>query len=114
MGTSSPSFFMRYEIIELDRRHSYHKIYKYSIEFSKASWVGTGALDFDRARRWFNENFGWSQEVDVQQKMAGLSRVQDNDINFHWAFTTQYRNYRIYVSSDKEMAWFQLAHIRET
>ena len=116
MGASSPSFFMRYEIVELDRRHSYHKIYKYSIEFSKASWVGTGALDFDRARRWFNENFGWSQEVDVQQKMAGLTREANeaNEINFHWAFTTQYRNYRIYVSSDKEMAWFQLAHVRKT
>ena len=116
MGTSSPSFFMKYEIIELDRRHSYHKIYKYSIEFSKGSWKGTGALDFDRARRWFNESFGWSQEVDVQQKMAGQAREthQADGINFHWAFTTQYRNYRIYVSSDKELAWFQLSHIRET
>ena len=108
---------MKYEIIKLDRRHSHHKIYKYSIEFSKASWVGTGALDFDRARRWFNTNFGWSQEVEVQQNMvvqqnmAGPDHVQDNDINFHWAFTTQYKNYRIYVSSDKELAWFQLSHI---
>jgi hypothetical protein len=106
---------MKYEIIKLDRRHSYHKIYKYSIEFSKASWVGTGALDFDRARRWFNTNFGWTQEVDVQQKMAANAQHADqaNDINFHWAFTTQYNNYRIYVSSDKELAWFQLSHIQD-
>jgi hypothetical protein len=105
-----------YEIVELDRRHSYHKIYKYSIEFSKASWKGTGALDFDRARRWFNESFGWSQEVDVQKKIASFVAIthQANDINFHWAFTTQYRNYRIYVSSDKELAWFQLSHVRES
>jgi len=106
---------MKYEIIKLDRRHRHYKIYKYSIEFSKASWAstGTGALDFDRARRWFNTNFGWSQEAEVQQKLAGLSRVQDNDINFHWAFTTQYKNYRIYVNSDKELAWFQLSHVRD-
>ena len=115
MGTSSPSFIMKYEIVELDRRHSYHKIYKYSIEFSKGSWVGTGALDFDRARRWFNENFGWSQEVDVQYWMAGQAQEthQANGINFHWAFTTQYKNYRIYISSDKELAWFQLSHIQD-
>ena len=83
------------------------------IEFSKgrqfAIRTGTGALDFDRARRWFNDTYGWSQEADLQTKIDKDARHfnQPAEINTHWAYHTEYRNYRIYAN-EPETAWFQL------
>lgn len=36
--------------------------------------------------------------------------VQDEDINLHWAYSVEYRDYRIYLKGDKELAFFQLVH----
>jgi hypothetical protein len=86
------------------------------LEFSKSTWQGTGVLDFDRSRRWMTTNWGWSQDVDTrsnlfQRKMAPANTaVRDEDINLYWAYSVQYNDYRIYLKSDKELAWFQLAH----
>jgi hypothetical protein len=35
---------------------------------------------------------------------------QPDDLNLLWAYSTEYRNYRIYVASDKELMFFELAH----
>jgi hypothetical protein len=86
------------------------------LEFSKSTWQGTGVLDFDRARRWMNKTWGWSQDVDTRSAL--LKRIMDpanhsvehEDINMHWAYSVQYNDYRIYLVSDKELSWFQLAH----
>ncbi len=86
------------------------------LEFSKSTWKGTGVLDFDRARRWMNTTWGWSQDVEtrsnlLQRRMDPINTVvQDEDINQHWAYSVQYNDYRIYLKSDKELSWFQLAH----
>ena len=106
---------MMYNIVELDRRHSWHKIYKYSIEFPKGVY-SSGVLDFDRARRWFNRTYGWSTDVKTQNEIA--ERLNDrvpeshrsDDLNLLWAYSTEYRNYRIYVASDKELMFFELTH----
>jgi hypothetical protein len=88
------------------------------LEFSKSTWQGTGVLDFDRSRRWMTTNWGWSQDVDtrsnlLQRKMAPANTaVRDEDINLYWAYSVQYNDYRIYLKSDKELAWFQLAHVQ--
>lgn len=86
------------------------------LEFSKSTWKGTGVLDFDRARRWMNQNWGWSQDVETRSNLLqrrmdpGNTAVQDEDINQHWAYSVQYNDYRIYLTSDKELSWFQLSH----
>jgi hypothetical protein len=36
--------------------------------------------------------------------------VQDEDINQHWAYSVAYKDYRIYLKGDQELAFFQLAH----
>ena len=106
---------MNYKIVKLDGRHSYNKIYRYSIEFPKGIF-SSGVLDFDRARRWFNRTYGWSQDVRTQNEIAGQlnNRVPEShepdDINLLWAYCTEYRNYRIYVASDKELMMFELTH----
>ena len=106
---------MNYKIVRLDNRHNYNKIYRYSIEFPKGVF-SSGVLDFDRARRWFNRTYGWSQDVKTQNDIAGQLNIQDyknhqqEDLNLAWAYCTEYRNYRIYVASDKELMFFELAH----
>jgi len=107
---------MRYEITKLDWRHNHRDRYRYMIRFSIDSIIGTGALDFDRARRWFNQTYGYAQEAELQVAMNRQCRAINAPLesNPHWAYQTEYRDYRIYVASDKEVAWFQLAHVRET
>lgn len=73
-------------------------------------------LDFDRARRWMNSNWGWSQDVEtrsnlLQRRMDPVNTaVQDEDVNQHWSYSVEYNNYRIYLKDDKELSWFQLSH----
>jgi len=110
---------MHYQVTRLDKRHSHHERFAYMIEFSKgrqfAIKTGTGALDFDRARRWFNDTYGWSQEADLQTKIDKDARHfnQPAEINTHWAYHTEYRNYRIYTN-EPEAAWFQLKFTNES
>jgi len=113
-----PFFTMQYQITKLDRRHSWYDQFVYMLEFSKSTWTGTGVLDFDRARRWMNRTYGWSQ--DVETRTALLKRridplnnsVQDEDINLHWAYSVQYNDYRIYLKGDEELMFFQLSHVQ--
>jgi hypothetical protein len=107
---------MHYHVTRLDKRHSHHERFAYMIEFSKRQFAsGTGALDFDRARRWFNETYGWSQEADLQNKMDKDARHlnQPAEANTHWAYHTEYRNYRVYAN-EAETAWFQLKFTNES
>ena len=107
--------YMKYEIVKLNGRNSWSKIYRYTIEFSKGTY-SSGVLEFDRARRWFNRTYGWSTDVKTQNEIAEQlndmvpSSHQPEDLNLHWAYSTEYRNYRIYVASDKELMFFELVH----
>jgi len=108
-------FSMNYEIVKLNGRNSWSKIYRYTIEFPKGDY-SSGVLEFDRARRWFNRTYGWSTDVKTQNEIAEQlndtvpSSHQSDDLNLQWAYSTEYRNYRIYVASDKELMFFELAH----
>lgn len=97
----------------MDGRYSRHG-YTYLVEFSRSS-VGTGVLDFDRCRRWFNEHFGWSQDVEtrsqmIQNKQHNRDVYEPNDINPTWAYCVKYGDYRIYINDDKTLSWFVLNH----
>lgn len=105
---------MRYKIIKMDGRYSRYG-YKYLVEFRKDIGRGTGVLDFDRTRRWFNEHFGWSQDVETRQRMKENRRqhqdaYEENDINPVWAYAVKYGDYRIYIDDDKTLSWFVLCH----
>lgn len=108
---------MRYHVTKLDARHSYHEDFRYMIEFSRHEWSGTGVLDFDRSRRWFNEKYGWGQDVEVRESMLNNQRYGNNladyrsdDINSVWSYSAKYREYRIYVATDSELSFFILTH----
>lgn len=105
---------MHYKITKMDGRYS-HYGYTYLLEFSKHVYTGTGVLDFDRSRRWFNEHFGWSQDVETRAKMKEnlyyhKGAYTPEDINPAWAYAVKYGDYRIYVASEKELNWFILAN----
>lgn len=109
---------MKYHVIKLDRRHSHHDLFKYMLGFSSSNWTGTGVIDFDRSRRWMNKTWGWSQEVtmrDVLLSKKGLpaTDVQADDINTHWAYSVEYKDYRIYLEGESELNWFVLSHPNE-
>jgi hypothetical protein len=103
---------MNYEITKLDRRHSWHDQFSYMIEFKKTrqsfyNRSNQGVLEFDRSRRWFNETYGWSQDVETRSK---IGQSNSKDFNLHWAYSIKYNEYRIYVQSDQELNWFVLSH----
>ena len=90
---------MNYTVTRLDRRYAYWEEFNYMIEFNKnRDWrMGTGVLDFDRARKWFNETYGWSQEVDTRREIIA-SKVRMNidlddfsGINTAWAYGIRYQ-----------------------
>jgi hypothetical protein len=101
---------MRYNVTKLDARYSYSKDFKYMLEFSKDSWLGTGVLNFDRSRRWFNQTFGWSQDVETRSAVLRSSDFEASDYNFKWAYSAKYREYRIYVQDEAVLNWFVLSH----
>ena len=104
---------MHYKITKMDGRYTRHG-YTYLIEFAK-SQTGTGVLEFDRCRRWFNEHFGWSQDVETRAKLFenrlyNPDAYEPNDVNPVWAYCVKYGDYRIYVDSDATLSWFVLCH----
>jgi hypothetical protein len=109
---------MNYEITKLDNRHSWHEQFDYMIEFKKSRAylvnTNTGVLEFDRSRKWFNEKFGWSQDVETRAaiiRSAPLGELLDS-FNKHWAYSIKYNDYRIYVNDDATLNWFVLSHPR--
>ena len=103
----------------MDRRYANYGSFRYMLEFSKSTWRGTGVLEFDRARRWMNQTWGWTQEVSTRQALIQRladplnNSVKEEDINRHWAYSVEYKEYRIYLLGDKELAFFQLVHVQD-
>jgi hypothetical protein len=108
---------MNYEITQLDRRHAWYAQFNYMIEFKKTrqsfyNRSNQGVLEFDRSRRWFNEKFGWSQDVETRSaiiKSAPLNELPDA-FNESWAYSIKYDDYRIYVKDEATINWFVLSH----
>jgi len=109
---------MNYKITKMDGRYS-HYGYTHLLEFSRSVQHGTGVLDFDRARRWFNTTFGWSQDVETRAKLFenrlyNKEAYAPDDINRVWAYAVKYGDYRIYINDEQTLGWFVLAHPNES
>ena len=76
------------------------------VEFSKHAFPfphhESGVLAFDRCRRWFNETYDYTQDIETRQEMLKVkARIQDldiSDINVNWSYSIRYQEYRIYVT----------------
>ena len=93
---------MRYEVVKLDKRFAYYGSFRYMLEFSKSSLYGTGVLEFDRARRWFNQTYDYTQDIETRAEMIKTkTRIHDDDwsdINRNWSYSIRYQEYRIYMT----------------
>ena len=103
---------MKYDIIKLDGRYNHRDRFRYTISFTKAPGQ-SAILDFDRCRRWFNDTYGWSQDVEMQYPMQQARIKQfdehsDVEINEQWAYNIKYNDYRIYIANDQMLTMFQL------
>ena len=106
---------MTYHVVKLDRRHAWHHTFRYMLEFRRSHGIGSSVLEFDRSRRWFTENFGWSTDVETRQEMSANRQknpglYEPTDINPVWAYSIKYNDYRIYVSGEAELNWYVLSH----
>ena len=119
---------MKYEIAKLDGRFTYRDLFGYCIKFSNSMTRGHGPLHFNAVLEWFRDTYGWSAEIRDYSKMqkwtvqntqwmGSLRRAQASGIleetpahcNPHWSWTNGYDDLRIYVATDKELVFFQLA-----
>jgi len=102
---------MQYKIVELDGRFAHRARFKYLITFTKSPGKSS-ILNFDRCRRWFNDTYGWSQDVEMQAPMrkakTAYPEINDVVVNEHWAYNIKYDDYRIYVATDEILTMFQL------
>ena len=108
---------MNFTITKLDRRHAWHDHFAYMIEFHrKRDWdykATSGVLDFDQARRWLTQTYGWSQDVDTRMDVAkaliesDVTKIQET-LNRHWAYSCRYQEYRVYLAEDQELTMFKL------
>jgi hypothetical protein len=104
---------MNFTITKLDRRHAWHDHFSYMIEFRRRKdWdhkSAGGVLEFDRCRKWFNEAWGWSQDVETRNEMlkAMIKAGHPEDINQFWSYSIRYGEYRIYVN-DAALTMFKL------
>jgi hypothetical protein len=106
---------MNFTITKLDRRHAWHDQFPYMVEFHRRkSWdnkTAGGVLEFDQARRWFNETYGWSQDVETREEiiksMTQTADWKEDQINKHWAYSIRYQEYRVYLN-DSALTMFKL------
>ena len=122
---------MKYTIQRLDGRHSYHKWFQYYVGFSSSMSLNKGPLHFTRAQLWCFQTWGWSAEVrqwdeiyrwstnstPMMRVPGGFVRQTPNNLpeecNPYWSWTngtTTGGALRIYLKSDAELSFLQLAH----
>jgi hypothetical protein len=120
---------MKYEIHKLDKRYRYDAWFKYYIGFGSRMSVNRGPENFNRIQKWFIDTYGWSAEVRQYEEMydwhlpirpvmmsvkGGWVRPAPKTLpeycNPSWSWTNGYDDLRIYIASDKELSFFQLAH----
>jgi hypothetical protein len=87
---------MKYKVTKMDRRHTGNHKFKYyvSVKLTRLSTFG----DFNSYREWCWNTWGPSMEL----KWATLDDAPT------WAWMTEFNQLRIYLKSEKELAWFQL------
>lgn len=124
---------MKYTIQRLDGRHSYNTTFQYYVGFKGSMMSDRTPEKFNDALQWFTQTYGWSAEVrqymqisqyyittntfagQLRQKFKNhpLAIPSKKDIpsmcNPHWSWTNGLEDLRIYVASNQELTFFQLA-----
>jgi hypothetical protein len=127
---------MKYTIQRLDGRFTYRDWFQYYVGFSHQMSNDQGPLNFDHCLQWFVRTYGWSAEIrqyaDIHRWVSMNQNVNQHMIkkfgknigilstpdlpascNPFWSWTNGYNDLRIYVKSDQELSFFQLANFLE-
>lgn len=115
-----------YTIKHLDGRFSYREWFSCYLSFSGTMYRQQGPWHFSLAQKWFISTYGWSAEIrqyaemhrwlDLQNSMvhfpnyrpAALDMNIEDICNPYWSWSNHYHDLRIYLKSDKELAFWQL------
>lgn len=123
----------KYKITKLDARYRFCKHFAYIIEMTGITPRAARSIEFYRVMQWFQSTYGYSAEVSAWveirewmqtiRRMGGLWRktqmvppdedaVPDDVCSPHWSWSIGRDNndLRIYCASEKEVAFFRLAH----
>ena len=110
---------MKYRIQSLDRRFSYNDRFEILISFDPIANSERSILEFNRALQWMIQTWGWSAEVKQyfylvnNQKLWGLLGVNNQlpeICNPNWTWSNGFDDMRIYLKTQQELAFFQIAH----
>lgn len=118
---------MKYRVQKLDGRFSYNNMFQYCLGFEYAMSRDQGPLMFNHALRWCVQTWGWSAEIRqyheisrwinrtvilLQPLTIGPKPGTDlpRDCNPNWSWSNGFDDLRIYLASEQELAFFQLAH----
>lgn len=126
---------MKYTVQKLDGRFSHNKMFEYYIGFSSSMNHNHGPLEFTNAQLWCAQTWGWSAEINIWQDIyryhtnrAPMIKVKNGFVraapdagdlpavcNTNWSWTNGAHNgLRIYLATEKELGFFQLAHVNTT
>lgn len=111
---------MKYTTQTLDRRHKYHDRFRYYVKFGATMNGHLGALNFNYALQWMIQTWGWSAEIQQYTQITKWAKLKHMlqstslelppECNPHWSWTNQFDDLRIYLLSEAELSFFQLAH----
>ncbi len=122
----------KFNIVELDARYNHYQDFKYIIEMSGIAPREVRALEFWRLVQWFQSTYGYSAEIRSwgaitrfetrARKVSGLWRktqlgkldppLECTDVcSPHWSYSIGRAGdeFRIYVATDQELAFFRLS-----
>jgi hypothetical protein len=124
---------MKYTIQRLDKRYSHADLFQYYIGFSARQINDRGPECFNEVLQWFTRTYGWSAEIkqytDIKRYGTAFNNVahaMQRKFNGHplgfrkpqsipsccnelWSWSNLYDDLRVYVATDRELTFFQLA-----
>ena len=115
---------MKYTFTRLDGRYSHRENFEFYLGFASSMVRQAGPIGFNDAMIWFTNLYGWSAEIKqwhhidrwtCSQKLglpiaASVLARPSAHWNPHWSWSNSYQDLRIYVATEKELTFFQLAH----
>jgi len=128
---------MKYTIQRLDKRYSHSDLFQYYVGFTSRMQSDRGPEYFNDALQWFTRTYGWSAEIkqykDIKRYNTAVNTVahlmkqkfgnhplgapnqysMPSCCNESWSWSNLYNDLRIYVATDRELAFFQLSHPTE-
>lgn len=115
---------MKYKINKLDGRFAYREHFQFYLGFSSSMARQHGPVDFNNAMTWLIERYGWSAEVRQWHHIhqwtkphgmglpiaSGLLVEASTHCNPNWSWSNAYSDLRVYLATEQELVFFQLAH----